>query len=329
MKERDAIVPFREVERSKSEQIMEMPEYIEKGMKADFPANESKGVCLFAVGPTLVSAQFVVDVSNRYPFLVLASLNERVPGWLGEGTDAVVMAYSGNTQMMIDTYRKLSEKGCRIHCMTSSGALEEMCREDGNHLIELPKDMAARSAVPYEIGVLASLLRSLGAPYLYDSLSSVLSRLRAYRDAKRKDMSEVVRVSDILYGRIPAIYSSIDTVAAAKRWKISINEDAESPAFYGEIPEFDHNEIVGWADPNMHAKGLRMVVLRMNSGIPEFEYTMDSMMRTLEEYDREILCIDFPDEDRTLSELKAMLFGDMVALELRRRKEVSEWKRRQ
>ncbi len=32
----------------------------------------------------------------------------------------------------------------------------------------------------------------------------------------------------------------------AYRWKCQINENAKLPAFHGELPELDHNEICGW-----------------------------------------------------------------------------------
>ena len=37
------------------------------------------------------------------------------------------------------------------------------------------------------------------------------------------------------------------TAAIAYRWKTQLNENAKLPAFAGELPEIDHNEIVGWA----------------------------------------------------------------------------------
>ena len=36
------------------------------------------------------------------------------------------------------------------------------------------------------------------------------------------------------------------TVAVARRWHTQINENAEAPAFWTELPEANHNEICGW-----------------------------------------------------------------------------------
>jgi glucose/mannose-6-phosphate isomerase len=52
-----------------------------------------------------------------------------------------------------------------------------------------------------------------------------------------------------------ALHASIAVVAGAGlttpiayRWKTQINENAKLPAFAHELPELDHNEIVGWAN---------------------------------------------------------------------------------
>jgi glucose/mannose-6-phosphate isomerase len=36
------------------------------------------------------------------------------------------------------------------------------------------------------------------------------------------------------------------TTPIAYRWKTQINENAKQPAFFGELPELDHNELAGW-----------------------------------------------------------------------------------
>ena len=45
---------------------------------------------------------------------------------------------------------------------------------------------------------------------------------------------------------MPVIAGSGVTQAIAYRWKTQLNENAKIPAFSHELPELDHNEIVGW-----------------------------------------------------------------------------------
>ena len=46
------------------------------------------------------------------------------------------------------------------------------------------------------------------------------------------------------------------TAAAAYRWKCQINENSKMPAFAAELPEADHNEIVGWDGATVAGKFL-------------------------------------------------------------------------
>jgi glucose/mannose-6-phosphate isomerase len=49
-----------------------------------------------------------------------------------------------------------------------------------------------------------------------------------------------------LHNNIPQIAGCGPTAPIAYRWKTQINENAKRPAFAHELPELDHNEIVGW-----------------------------------------------------------------------------------
>ncbi len=301
-------------------QAVDLPGQIFEGLHLRFSPVKSSGICMFAVGPTSVSAQFAADVSYRSGFRAMFAPDGRIPGWLADGTDAVIISYSGNTKKLLDVYSELKEHGCRVHCITSGGELASLCRRNGDHLITLPPNFTTHSAVGIEIGILAGLLESLGAPYMRNALESALPNVSEYRRSLMENPSLTIRISDRLEDRVPSIYSKIDVVAAAKRWKLAFDKNVGVPSFYGYLPEFDHNEIVGWADPNVHANSMEIVVLRIKSGVPEFEYTVDSMMEVLHENDRRVLEIDFDDDDMTAAELEAMVLADMVSEELGRRR---------
>jgi glucose/mannose-6-phosphate isomerase len=49
-----------------------------------------------------------------------------------------------------------------------------------------------------------------------------------------------------LLGTIPQIAGAGLTAPIAYRWKTQLNENAKVPAFSSELPELDHNELVGW-----------------------------------------------------------------------------------
>jgi len=53
-------------------------------------------------------------------------------------------------------------------------------------------------------------------------------------------------IADVVGDSFPVIYGADLTAPVAYRWKTQINENAKQPAFAAELPEADHNEIVGW-----------------------------------------------------------------------------------
>jgi glucose/mannose-6-phosphate isomerase len=49
-----------------------------------------------------------------------------------------------------------------------------------------------------------------------------------------------------LMGKSPVIYAGPKLFPAAYKWKINFNENAKNVAWCNQIPEFNHNEFLGW-----------------------------------------------------------------------------------
>jgi len=58
--------------------------------------------------------------------------------------------------------------------------------------------------------------------------------------------SEAKTLARALHDSVPVIAGSGLTTPIAYRWKTQFNENAKIPAFTHELPELDHNEVVGW-----------------------------------------------------------------------------------
>ena len=57
-----------------------------------------------------------------------------------------------------------------------------------------------------------------------------------------------------LYRHQIVVYGAGLTAPVARRWKGQVNENAKAPAFWNELPELNHNELMGWSSlPNVAA----------------------------------------------------------------------------
>ena len=65
-----------------------------------------------------------------------------------------------------------------------------------------------------------------------------------------------------LHGTVPVVAGAGLTTPIAYRWKTQINENAKMPAYALELPELDHNEIVGWGSASEFGALLRRLPRR-------------------------------------------------------------------
>ena len=68
-------------------------------------------------------------------------------------------------------------------------------------------------------------------------------------------------LAKLALGRQVVVYGTGSTVAVARRWKGQINENAKAPAYWNELPESDHNEIMAWASLPQVSAGTLAVFL--------------------------------------------------------------------
>lgn len=50
-----------------------------------------------------------------------------------------------------------------------------------------------------------------------------------------------------MVGKSPVVYGSNLLFSAAYKWKINFNENAKNVAWCNQLPEFNHNEFLGWS----------------------------------------------------------------------------------
>jgi glucose/mannose-6-phosphate isomerase len=87
--------------------------------------------------------------------------------------------------------------------------------------------------------------------------------------------NEAKTIAQSLNGRIPLIYGTADnTDLCAMRWKTLLNENSKQPAFWGAIPELNHNEVVSLGMPSLLG-GYAAVFLRNSRDLPDNMLRLD------------------------------------------------------
>ncbi len=184
-----------------------------------------------------------------------------LPAFVGPSTLVVAVSYSGNTEETESAVSAAIEAGAQLAAVTSGGRLAELGAEHGFPVVTVPAGGQPR----HMLGWLAvPLLHMLGIEADLDEVVAVQGGITAGcgRDVEvganpAKRIGAQVAATE----GITVVWGTQGLGAvAAYRMKCQLNENAKLAAFASEIPELDHNEVVGWESASAGAAGL--IVMR-------------------------------------------------------------------
>ncbi|MDQ3934531.1 MAG: bifunctional phosphoglucose/phosphomannose isomerase, partial [Actinomycetota bacterium] len=165
--------------------------------------------------------------------------------WAGADSLVLCASYSGDTEETLAAYEAARALDAPRVALTTGGELARLARDDGVPVIGIPSGMQPRAAVVYmTVAALECAAACGAAPSLRSEIESAAETLRAIA----ADDSGARALAEALRDRIAVIHGAGSTAAPANRWKTQLNENAKVPAFAAELPEADHNEVVGYGD---------------------------------------------------------------------------------
>jgi glucose/mannose-6-phosphate isomerase len=173
-----------------------------------------------------------------------------LPPWTTPDTMVLCASYSGDTEETLACYESAGALGARRTVVTTGGRLAEMARADGVPVIPLPGGFQPRAAVAYMMVAALEVAALCGAgPRMTSEIDVAASHSELLVTEWGPDAPEDSLGKEVargLLGTAPVIAGAGLTAPIAYRWKTQVNENAKQPAFAHELPELDHNEIVGW-----------------------------------------------------------------------------------
>lgn len=218
---------------------------------ADFEA-DIDNVVLAGMGGSALGALLTTTWPNhKVPFVICRDYD--IPPFVGPRTLFIASSYSGNTEETLSALEQAESSGAVIAVISAGGKLGERAKQKEYPLAALPAGMQPRYAALYNFKAVISILQASGAysKSIDDELSVAAAHIKAAMDDWRPDIaSSKNRAKQIaldLIGKSPVIYASPAMFPAAYKWKISINENAKNVAWCNQIPEFNHNEFIGWS----------------------------------------------------------------------------------
>lgn len=177
----------------------------------------------------------------------------RLPQYVGKDTLVIASSYSGNTEETVQCLRVALERRAQVAVIASGGALLDQAQRNDIAYAELPSGLQPRMAVIYNLRALLALLAHfeiIRSSYL-NEVADCEAWLQKESDAWTKEMpvdkNYAKQLALLAVGKTPVFYAGTLMAPVAYKWKISWNENAKNVAFCGTLPEFNHNEFIGWS----------------------------------------------------------------------------------
>jgi glucose/mannose-6-phosphate isomerase len=266
-----------------------------------------------AIGGQLAAAA----MGDRLSRPLLTVRGYELPAWVAADCTVLCSSYSGDTEETLACFEAATALGARRVVATTGGALAEAARGDGVPVVGLPAGLQPREAVGYMFAIATEVAALSGVgPGIRTEIDSSAAHLEAARDGVVEAAAELAAAVE---GTIPSIYGSDLTAPVAYRWKTQVNENAKWPAFSHELPELDHNEIVGWQglDPSSDdSPALSGVFLTDRDQHPRVRERFELTAKLIAPHAAGVHSIETEGETRTERLLYAVMLGDLVSLEL-------------
>lgn len=205
------------------------------------PANLLRTYCnsLFKNNPTYKPFEIYI---NRYYLLPPESYRLNTLNFIA--------SYSGNTEETVGSLEEARRANLAFVGFSSGGKVEELCKKYGAPHVKLPipnPNFQPRMGTGYFFSSMFQLL--VNQSFLPDTTNELLSLAEKLNNRMSEFEERGKELARKLKGKTPVIYSSPKYKPVAMVWKIKINENAKTPAFWNFFPEANHNEMVGFTNP--------------------------------------------------------------------------------
>ena len=239
-------------------------------------------VIIAGMGGSAIAGNLAADLAgpaSATPIRVVRDFS--VPGLSGKqasgpGQLIVVCSFSGETEETLSMFAQAQVAGTAMAVITGGGTLRRLAAEAGIPVMTVDAPGEPRSAVGYNLMLLAALLDRIGWLSISDhDVSAAVSAAESMAlevgvESPTRTNQAKLLAGDLL-GRLTLVYGGGIFSGMALRWKSQINENGKSWAFAELLPELLHNSVESYSGGPEIRQRTTALLLRPNQPTPEME----------------------------------------------------------
>jgi glucose/mannose-6-phosphate isomerase len=279
-----------------------------------------KLIVLTGMGGSAIGGDYLAAlVADKCPVPVLVNRSYDLPAYVS-GPDVLVIASSnsGNTEESLAAYDIAKARGTKLLALTTGGELANRAKADSVPLWQFTYNSQPRAALGIGFGLLVGLMQRLGLAGDFSAdVAETLDLLAQGAADLGGDVpiaqNAAKRYAGQCCGRIGVIYGAGIMTPVARRWKGQINENAKNWAEYDELPEMNHNSIMGTELPEKGLQNLFAVFLKSRYDHPRVTLRHNLTFKLFLEQAIGVDTFTARGESRLAQMMNATQFGDYLS----------------
>ena len=279
-------------------------------------------VVILGMGGSAIAGDFVRSlVALESPIPIFSHRDYELPLLVDGRTLLIASSYSGNTEEVLSCFERGLGTGAKKVVITTGGKLLTTARANGVPAFVFHYESEPRAALGYGIMPLLAIAQKVGIVADKDedvdeAIAAMVGLATRIDETVPLDRNPAKQLAQRLHQRLPVIYSAGILAQVARRWKGQLNETSKMWCFYEELPEANHNALVGYGLPKEIAAKALVVFLRAPSLHPRILLRYELTQTALEEAGVESATVDAEGKSPLAQIMSAVLFGDWVSLYL-------------
>ena len=214
-------------------------------------------IVICGMGGSAVSGDYLRTYLEKVLNLpIIIQRNYNIPAFVSKNTLLILISYSGNTEETISCLIAALKKSAKIVGIGSGGNLADFCKNHNLPFFPIPSGFQPRASFPLLFFPLLKILDTMNLiPYDQSAIDETISIFRQMRQEFHIERpttdNQAKQIAQKLHRRIPVIWSPFGCIA--NRMKCQLNENSKILAMAEELPELNHNHIVGlesWTEDN-------------------------------------------------------------------------------
>ena len=255
-------------------------------------------VIVAGMGGSAIAGDLAADLAGRGSGVPIRVVRDfRIPGLLSEtrpnqplkpGQLVIICSFSGETEETLAMFDHARSAGSAMAVITGGGELERRATDASIPIMTVDAPGEPRSAVGYNLLLLASLLDRIGVINVSDQ--AVVEAVEAAKSMVAKVGTAVPEETNLakslardLLGRLTLVYGGGNLSGMALRWKTQINENGKSWAFAELFPELLHNTVESFPGGPEIRKRATALLLKPHQASPELERRYAVLGETLDQ----------------------------------------------